>query len=121
MRTGIALVFGVAALSAVASGQARPTAPASAPERRYVVIGCVSRAGTAAAPRYLLTDTRGDAPTVYRLEGDRATLDVHVGHQVEAKGPLTQAPAAGRAAAATPTLKVTSLVWISTTCPPAPR
>jgi hypothetical protein len=101
------------------------TAPPS--PRRFVVIGCVSRApapaaagrGAAGAPRLLLTDTRGDTPTVYQLQGDASQLDLHVGHTVEIAGPLSTS--AGTAAAGgqkpnTLTLKVESLTWISTKC-----
>ena len=41
------------------------------------VIGCVSREpAQAAASSIILTDPRGDKPTVYRLNGDETTLDV---------------------------------------------
>jgi hypothetical protein len=59
-----------------------------------------------------LTDTRGDKPTIYRLEGDPKELDFHVGHVVEVSGPLTVGTGP------TPlTLKVTSLVYIAMACP----
>jgi hypothetical protein len=95
---------------------------------RFVVIGCVSRAagttaagrgrGAAAAPRFLITDTRGETPTVYQLQGDASQLDLHVGHTMEIAGPLS-APAgaaAGNTQKPNLTLKVESLTWIATKC-----
>ena len=114
MRTAIAFTLCVAGLSANLLGQTAPRAPGVSGERRQVAIGCISREGTAASPRYVLTDARGDRPTIYRLEGDRATLERHVGHHVEVAGPLPRASAGGRGAA--PTLQVNSLVWIASTC-----
>ena len=43
---------------------------------------------------FVLTDPRGDKPTVYKLDGDKNELNFHVGHTIEARGPLTP-PAAG--------------------------
>ena len=108
---------------------AQPSRPPTTPTttNRFIVLGCISRApsnasagrGAAATPRFLLTDTRSDPPTVYELQGDASQLDLHVGHTVEITGPLS-APAgtaAGRGQNPNPwTLKVTSLTWISTKC-----
>lgn len=87
------------------------TAPArqggsTAPTGRYTAIGCLTRQGTAAAPRYVVTDPRGTKPTVYRLEGDAALLAVHVGHTVEVTGPMRP----------NGMLRVNSLVWIASSC-----
>ena len=116
----LALTLFIAGLPTTILGQTpapgTPRAPGVGDTRRDVAIGCLSREGTAAAPRYLLTDTRGERPTVYRLDGDRAALDAHVGHLVEASGSLAPAPTTARGTAAVPTLKVNSLVWISTSC-----
>jgi hypothetical protein len=111
-----------AAASLLAQAPAQKPAPAS---NRYVAIGCISReaqpaAGASrgsAAARYLLTDSRGDKPTIYRLEGDASQLDLHVGHTVEVAGPLSPAPAGGRGPnAGALVLKVSSLTWVSTKC-----
>ena len=92
----------------------------SANTDRYVVLGCVSRRPAAArgTSTYLVTDTRGEKPTVYRLDGDTATLDFHVGHLVEIAGPLST-PARGGASAAGRALviKVERLSYISKDCP----
>ncbi|HKT80687.1 MAG TPA: hypothetical protein VJP86_10745 [Vicinamibacterales bacterium] len=103
-------------------------APGSAPQsaaapastgRRYVALGCISRdtAGSGTASAFIITDSRGDKPTVYRLDGDEKELAFHVGHTVEVKGPL-------RAGAPTDTgpnakgliLRIESLTYISRTC-----
>ena len=96
--------------------------PAPANARRYVVIGCVSRAMPSApgstpgaAPQFLITENRGDTPVVYRLDGDANDLTFHVGHTVEISGPLTVAPASGSNPSAL-VLKVSSLSYIATTC-----
>ena len=119
MRAATALTLGVVvALSAPASAQGRSSQPSTASgARRYVAIGCISREGTAAAPRYVLTDSRGNSPTTYRLTGDAALLAQHVGHSVEVTGSLASPAPAGREAAA-PTLKADGIVWLSTTCTP---
>ena len=94
------------------------TAAAPATSQRSVAIGCISRvprapAGSGAnARRYLLTDPRGDRPTVYRLEGgDSERLEFHVGHTVEIAGPLTMIAGTGAL-----TLKVGALTYLSNTC-----
>lgn len=79
------------------------------PAGRYGAIGCLTREGAASARRYVVTDKRNKA--VYRLEGDRALLERHVGHMVEVAGTLT--PIAGTSRY---TMKMASLVWIASTC-----
>lgn len=94
--------------------------PASANDRRYVVLGCVSRetppAGSSAAapPRFLITDIRGDKPVVYRLDGDTGELTFHVGHSVEVSGPLSASAAGANANALI--LKVSTLAYLAPTC-----
>jgi hypothetical protein len=80
----------------------------NAPSRPYVVIGCVSQEN---AKTFRIADPRRDPPAMYRLEGDPKQLSMLVGQTVEVTGPMT----AG-AAKQPPTLKVTSLTRISTTC-----
>lgn len=112
MRTETALTLSVVmGLSTLLLGQTAQTPAAPAANGRYVAIGCISRQGTTAAPRYIITDPRGGTPTVYRLDGSAATLEPHVGHTVEVAGPIVSA-----AGATTQTLKVTSLVWIASSC-----
>jgi hypothetical protein len=48
---------------------------------------------------------------VYRLDGDRALLERHVGHTIEVSGTLTPVAGSNRH-----TMKVSSLVWIASTC-----
>jgi hypothetical protein len=98
-----------------AQGAVAGRAPGSG-GRTYTAIGCLTRLGTAAAPRYVITDRRGDNPTVYRLNGDATDLARHVGHTIEVKGPLTPAPGSSQSV-----LKVTALVWISSSCRYAAR
>lgn len=108
MRALISLTFcGISLLGTLAFAQA-----GSGGAQRYVAIGCLSRQGTAAAPRFVLTDPRGERPTVYRLDGDRTLLAQHVGHQVEATGTMVSG---GNPA----TLRVSSLVWLASRCTPA--
>ena len=84
----------------------RPAAPAAG--ARYVAIGCISRQGTATAPRYVVTDHRGDKPTVWRLQGESELLARHVGHTLEVAGSLvTSSPL---------TMSVKSVVWIASSC-----
>ena len=116
LLAGTALAF-----SGTGAGIGAQTGGLAPAPQRYVAIGCISReprspAGNAARRRYLLTDLRGDRPTVYRLDGgDAATLEFHIGHTVEVSGPLTIG------ANAKATLRVSSLTYIGTTCskPPA--
>ena len=121
MRLTSAVAFGLTVgLLALAAGQAATAqAPLGATTGRFVAIGCVSRQGTTAPPRYVLTDSRGESPTTYRLNGDAALLAQHVGHLVEAAGPLTAPAPTARGTNAAPTLKVDSLVWLASTCPTA--
>jgi len=110
--------------------QTAPQTPGQASTaRKHVVIGCISRAGQStpsagsaapARPTFTITDTRGDSPATYRLDGDAEQLGLHPGHMVEIAGPITIAPSAGaggNASPAVPTLTVQSLTYISTTCP----
>jgi hypothetical protein len=116
-----------AATIGLSATQTAPQNPGQASTPKYVVIGCISRegqstpsAGSAAAarPAFIITDTRGDSPATYRLDGDAEQLALHVGHTVEIAGPITTGPGArgGDARAAVPTLKAQSLTYISTTC-----
>jgi hypothetical protein len=100
----------------------RPAPPQTDPaQRRFVVIGCLSREarppastrGSAGGSVFTLTDPRGDKPSVYRLDGDPASLELQVGHTVEATGTLSRA---GASNAAPFVLKVEKLTWIATTC-----
>ena len=104
----IVLTCAASELFAQASTGSASTTPAT----RYVAIGCLTRQGTAAAPRFVLTDPRGEKPTIYRIQGDAAQLAPHVGHTVEVAGTLT-APAAP---AGPYTMKVGSLAWVASSC-----
>jgi len=101
----------------LSAGQREGNSPAK-PDR-YVILGCVSRQPGAArgSSTYLLTDTRGEKPVIYRLDGDAVAFDFHVGHYVEAAGPLAT-PARGASASARPlVMKVERLTYISKECP----
>ena len=98
------LSLAIASLAFAQTGATRP-APANG---RYVAIGCLTKQGTGSAARYVVTDPRGDKPTVYRLQGETELLQRHVGHTVEVTGAL--------ATSTTRTLTVRSLVWISSSC-----
>jgi hypothetical protein len=114
--SAFAMAATVCAATAALAAQAPPAKPAPpATDRRFVVIGCVSRqaASGGGAPSFVLNDTRGAKPVPYRLDGDQETLTYHVGHYVEAAGSLS----APSGANANPTMKVSSLVYISKTCP----
>jgi hypothetical protein len=119
MRTvsTFAIAATVCAATAARAAQAPPAKPApSTGDRRYVVIGCLSRqapSGGGSTPTYIITDTRGPKPQMYRLDGDASALQTHVGHYMEAAGALS----AAAGASANPTMKVSSLVYISKTCP----
>ena len=94
-----------------------------AKQDRYVILGCVSRqaGGARGSSTYLITDTRGEKPVIYRLDGDAAELDFHAGHYVEVAGPLT-IPARGASASARAlVLKVERLSYLSKDCPAAKR
>lgn len=112
-----------AALCAIGvAASASAAAQTATPGGRFVTIGCISTpsTGTAAAPgpsALVLTDTRGERPLVYRLEGDADKLKLHVGHTVEIAGQIR--PAAGETndpIAGAPVMKVEKLTWIATTC-----
>jgi len=112
----------VLAAAAVPHAQTTP-AQAAAAARRFVALGCVSReasssgagrAGSAAAPAFILTDTRGTSPETYRLDGDEKLLTFHVGHTVEVSGSLT--PVASDPSGKTFVMKVAQLTYISPSC-----
>ncbi len=65
----------------------------------------------------MITDTRGENPKVYRLEGDPKQLAFHVGHTLEVAGTLS----APQGSQGPPVLKVASLVYISATCTQAKK
>jgi hypothetical protein len=115
MRTAAVLaVCGAVGLSAGAFGQTPPPRPAApAASGHYVAIGCMARVMGTSGPtsRFQISDTRGDHPTVYRIDGDRTLLEPHVGHTVEVAGPVAVAPGTTRL-----TLKATSLVYIAASC-----
>jgi len=91
--------------------------PAAANTRRFVLIGCVSREGAPAAPRYFITDSRFDKPTAYRLEGDATELSFHVGHTIEVTGTLTAAaPAPTGPNASALTMKVEAMTYLRNSC-----
>jgi hypothetical protein len=110
-------------LAALAAGNDRTLAQtqpqpsgAVATTTRFVAIGCLGRA-TANTEQFTITDTRGDKPVSYRLEGDPKDLDWHVGHTLEILGRLAPAaPGDGAASAATPILKVEQVIYISSSC-----
>jgi len=85
-----------------------------------VILGCVSRQPAAArgSSTYLLTDTRGETPVIYRLDGDAAALEFHVGHYVEVAGSLST-PARGGTSPSSRALvmKVERLSYLSKDCP----
>ncbi len=103
----IVLTCAASALFAQASTGSASTTSAT----RYVAIGCLTRQGTAAAPRFVLTDPRGEKPTVYRIQGDATLLAPHVGHTVEVAGTLTASATGGQYV-----LKAGSLAWIASSC-----
>src|SRR5467141_1932925 len=97
--------------------QAAPqNAGQASPVQKYVVIGCIGREGqstpsagraASARPTFTITDTRGDSPATYRLDGDAEQVELHVGHMVEIAGPIATGPGArggGNASSAVPTL-----------------
>ena len=109
----IALAILVATLSASgALAQTRANSASTSPSGRYVAIGCLSKQGTGAAARYLVTDPRGEKPTTYRVQGDAEQLARHVGHTVEVAGALTPpASASGQYL-----LKMNTIGWIASSC-----
>ena len=106
--TLIALTCAAPALLAQAPASSSSTAPGG----RYVAIGGLTRQGTAAAPRFVLTDPRGEKPTVYRIQGETAQLAPHVGHTVEVAGALARPAMAGGQYV----LRMSSLAWIASSC-----
>jgi len=101
------------------------SAPSSESAKRFVVIGCIGRetqgstaanASGASSARFIITDTRTPAASVYRLDGDQNQLGIHVGHTLEIAGSITAGSGAGRGNATAPTLKVESLTYISKSC-----
>jgi hypothetical protein len=104
-------------LAATASAsRAQTTTPAP---QTFVAIGCLTThmppGGKTAT--FIVTDARGERPTIYRLDGDSATLKLHVGHTVEVRGPLTPGSTGAKdAVAAAPLMKVQTMMWIASTC-----
>ena len=113
MRIPILALAALAGASALVSAQA----PMVGGAPRFVAIGCLTKQAVAGrggpTSVYQVTDARGDRPTVYVLNGDRALFEQHVGHQVEAAGSIAHSPVAERLPVE---LKVTSLVYIAKTC-----
>jgi hypothetical protein len=110
MRTTTPLMLSVLlALASTVRAQNPPPRPAPpAGSGHYVAIGCITKQGTASAPRFVITDPRGDKPMAWRLQGDGELLARHVGHTVEVAGSIvTRSPL---------TLSVRSLVWIASSC-----
>ena len=109
----------VAALGAAATlfaqNPARLPAATSQAPGRYVAIGCLSRQAPSATgkPAFVLTDNRGDKPTIYQVEGDEKQLALHVGHYLELSGALSRTKTAGGELLV---LKVEQLIWIASTC-----
>lgn len=98
------LAFGAVVL-AVVTGTGIPGSPLFAAER-FIVIGCVSRD---AQRNIVITDTRTEPPTVYRLNGsDETTLTFHIGHTLEIAGQIIPGPPKA--------LTIEQLTYISTTC-----
>lgn len=107
----IALAIAIATIPAATHAQTRANSTSTSPSGRYGAIGCLSKQGAGASARYQLTDPRGEKPTVYRLQGDTALLDRHVGKTIEVAGPLAAGPASGQYS-----LTVRSLVYLQATC-----
>lgn len=117
MRTVAALCALVVALACATAVHAQP----GPLEGRYVALGCVSAPRPDAAPRpaapFILTDTRGETPTIYRLEGDAEKLKFAVGQTVEVAGSLSPGvKSASDPIAAAPLMKVQAIKRIATTC-----
>ncbi|MGC4081908.1 MAG: hypothetical protein QM736_07325 [Vicinamibacterales bacterium] len=106
------IVASLVVSGAIAHAQSGPNSASTSPTGRYVAIGCLTKQGSGNTTRYLVTDTRGNTPTIYRLQGDAAQLERHVGHTVEATGSLNT-PSAGTTQY---TLRVTDVVWLATGC-----
>lgn len=108
------LLVPVALILATAAGgaQTQPSNSSTSPSGRYVAIGCLSKQGTGAAARYLVTDPRGETPTTYRVQGDAEQLARHVGHTVEVAGTLTPPANAG----GQNLLRMNTIGWIASNC-----
>jgi len=101
--TGTALV--AVMLSTAIAWMLIPAIPGLAAER-FTVIGCVSRD---AQRNIVITDTRTEPPTVYRLNGsDDTTLTFHIGHTLEIVGEIMPGPPKA--------FTIEQLTYISTTC-----
>lgn len=127
-----------AALAAQTTSSATPQrSTAKAPEK-ITITGCVERADQVASPAATLgttvdsltfvlrtpppetagtSGTRPAADKGYRLDGDVAKLNPHVGHKVEITGLVTEAAATGATSSAEgPKVKVESIRMLSETC-----
>ena len=110
-----AALLGACAVAGVDAQRGQQPLPGGRPAGQFVAIGCLSR--EAKGP-FILTDTRGEQPLVYRLDGDESALGVRVGHLVEAIGAVSPGLARGSGPHANaPVLKVTTFTVISKTCP----
>lgn len=88
------------------------TLSAQAPStNRGVAIGCLSQQQANGRTQYVLTDTRSSPATTFILEGDPASINWHVGHSLEVVGAVSSA------GANTFNMKVTSVTYISNSCP----
>jgi hypothetical protein len=108
----MSVVIAAAATSAQTPLSRSQATPATT---RFVAIGCISRESGGAQP-FLITDMRGDKPSVYRLDGDPKELQLHVGHTVEITGPLSASSPATGPRSSYRVLKVGSLTYIAKTC-----
>ena len=116
---------GAASDTGPARGQAPPapaarTMPSIPTGKKYVALGCVSKAEAtgSAKPGFIITDPRGGKPTVYKLDYDEAELTFQVGHWVEVSGTLSVPPAGTSGPNADALLmKVSALTYLSRTCP----
>jgi hypothetical protein len=98
--------------------------PSSGSARRFVVIGCISEPagstaenrGATTGTRFIITDTRAAAASVYGLDGDQSQLAIHVGHTLEIAGSVSAGSDTGRGNANAPVLRVESLTYISKSC-----
>jgi hypothetical protein len=61
----------------------------------------------------VLTDPRGDKPSIFRLEADEKQLDLHVGHTMEVAGTLSRGTTPS---GETLVLKVDRVTCIASTC-----
>jgi len=135
------LIWLIAATLAAQATSATPQAnPAGKTPEKITITGCVERADQVASPtatlgttvdsltfvlRTLPTETAGTSGSArpatdkgYRLDGDVAKINPHVGHKVEISGQVV-APAAtsGTAGSAEgPKVKVESIRMIAETC-----